>query len=307
MIMSKKLLIFLFFYPFIASSQEISVRRIQQITGPEAGELVISAVSPDGRNLLVSSSDFRGLKIIDIRKKRITEIAKDAGAGYEPVFSPDGNKIYFRSDEYRNYRKYSALYEYDRSAAVKTLVEPASRGLGSPVISGSEVVYLADGKRRSGSTLKESGAKELNGIYVSLEDLVPVLYSGGKRKEIKPNGDGNYIWVSLSPDKKKLLYNFRGTSTFVSDTAGTVLYELGRVNGPKWIDNNLIAGMNDEDDGTRVLRSDIICYSLKTNKLYNLTNTAESIEMYPFPVSSKNRIAYQTLKGELYIINIKIR
>lgn len=305
--MKKKLWIFLLFFPFIASSQEISVRKIQQITGTKAGELVLSGVSPDGKNLLASSSDFRGLKIIDVKRKRIKEITNDAGAGYEPLFSPDGNKVYFRSDEYRNFRKYSALYEYDRTVEVKTLVEPPSRGLGSPVISQSEIIYIADGKRRTRTTGKDDGGKGDNGTYVTLEDLVPVLYSGGKRKEIKPNGDGNYIWTSLSPDRKKLLYNFRGTSTFVSDTAGNILQELGRVNAPRWIDNNLIAGMNDEDDGTRVLRSDIICYSLKTNKLYNLTNTVESIEMYPFPFSGKNKVAFQTLTGELYIMNIKIR
>jgi Tol biopolymer transport system component len=305
--MKKKLWFFFLFFPFIASSQEISVRKIQQITGTKDGELVLSGVSPDGKHILASSSDFRGLKIIDVKRKRIKEIAIDAGAGYEPAFSTDGNKIYFRSDEYKNYRKYSTLYEYDRTVEAKSQVEPASRGLGSPVISGSEVIYMADGKRRTRSTGKDVGGKGDSYIYVSLEELVPVLYSGGKRKEVKPNGDGNYIWASLSPDRKKLLYNFRGTSTFVSDTAGNILQELGRVNAPRWIDNNLIAGMNDEDDGTRVLRSDIICYSLKTNKLYNLTNTVESVEMYPFPLTGKNRVAFQTLKGELYIMNIKIR
>jgi Tol biopolymer transport system component len=96
--MKKKLWVFLLFFPFIASSQEISVRKIQQITGTKDGELVLSGVSPDGKHLLASSSDFKGLKIIDLKRKRIKEIANDAGAGYEPVFSPDGNKIYFRSD-----------------------------------------------------------------------------------------------------------------------------------------------------------------------------------------------------------------
>lgn len=303
----KKLCLFLLVFPTLAYSQEISVRRTEQITKASAGELVISGVSPDGRHMLASSLDFRGLKIIDLKKKRIMEVTSDAGAGYEPVFSPDGDKIYFRSDEYRNLRKYSSLHEYTRSTGKTSLVEPPTRGLGSPAISGGKVIYLADGRQKARITGKDGSQKGGADLFVMLEDLVPVLYSNGIRKELKPNGEGNYIWASLSPDRTKLVYNFRGTSTFVSDTSGRILADLGRLDAPGWINNYLIAGMNDEDDGTRVLRSDICCYSLKTNKLYNLTSTENAIEMYPRPVPGKSCIAFQTLTGELFLMHFKIR
>lgn len=294
-------------FPVLASSQEIKVRRTEQITKSAAGELVISGVSPDGRLILASSSDFRGLKIIDLKKKRIQDVTSDAGAGYEPVFSPDGDKIYFRSDEYRNLRKYSSLHEYTRSTGKTSLVEPSTRGLGSPAISGGKIFYLADGRQKARITGPDESQKGGTNLFVILEDLVPVLYSNGIRKELKPNGEGNYIWASLSPDRTKLLYNFRGTSTFVCDTSGMILAELGRLNAPRWISDYLIAAMNDQDDGTRVIRSDICCYSMKTNILYNLTRTEDTIEMYPRPIPGRNRIAFQTLTGELFLMHIKIR
>jgi WD40 repeat protein len=293
--------------PALASSQELKVRRIEKITGSEKGELSVSGVSPDGKYILASSTDFRGLKLIDLRRKRILDITGNPGSGYEPVYSADGEKIFFRSDEYRERKKYSSLNEYIISTGKTSNVEPLSRGLGSPAISGDMVAYTVEGKRKIRMTGTSESIKGDNGTFLLLEDLVPVLYSGGKRKEIKPNGEGNYIWVSLSPDRKKILYNFRGSSSFISDTAGNILTEIGRLNAPRWINDDLIVGMNDEDDGNRILSSDIICYSMKSHQKYNLTNTLDTVEMYPFPVPGRNKLVFQTLKGELFIIHYKIK
>jgi hypothetical protein len=169
------------------------------------------------------------------------------------------------------------------------------------------MIYQVDGNRKTRMTGMAERVKGDNGTFVLLERLVPVLYSNGRRKELKPNGEGNYIWASLSPDRRMLLYNFRGTSTFISDTAGNILTEIGRLNAPRWINDNLIVGMNDEDDGYRVLRSDIIIYSLKTNQLYNLTKTGEIVEMYPYPIPGKSHVAFQTLNGELFLLHLKIK
>ncbi|MCU0460609.1 MAG: hypothetical protein MUF36_01140 [Bacteroidales bacterium] len=303
----KHLWLILVLFPVLASSQEVKVRRIEKLTGSEKGELTLSGISPDGKYILVSSADFIGLRILDLKKKTITEIASDPGSGYEPVFSPDGRKIFFRSDEYRNYRKYSSMIEYDLSTGKTKPIEPPSRVLVSPAVSGDIISYVVEGKRKAIDMETSDIAKGDNGTFLLLEDLVPVLYSDGKRKEVKPNGEGNYIWASLSPDRTKILYNYRGTCTFISDTAGNILQETGRLNAPKWINDNLIAGMNDEDDGTRILRSDIMCYSMKTKMLYNLTRTEDVAEMYPYPFAGKNRIACQTLNGELYLIYFRIK
>lgn len=303
----KHLWLILALFPVLASSQEIKVRRIEKLTGTENGELTLSGVSPDGKYILVSSADFKGLRILDLKKKTISEIASDPGSGYEPVFSPDGRKIYFRSDEFRNYKKYSSMNEYDVSTGKTTIVEPSSRVLVAPSISGDILTYVVEGKRRTIVAETGEDVKGDNGTFLLLEDLVPVLYSGGKRKEVKPNGTGNYIWASLSPDRTKILYNYRGTCTFISDTAGNILQEIGRLNAPKWINDYLITGMNDEDDGTRVIRSDIMCYSMKTKKLYNLTRTEDIAEMYPYPFAGKTRIAYQSLTGELYLLYFRIK
>lgn len=303
----KKLLLILILIPSLSKSQEIKVRRTVNLTGTFSGELAISGVSPDGRFILATSPDFRGLRMLDLRRKTIREVADDAGAGFEPGFSADGKKIYFRSDEYKNMRKYSSLYEYDLEEGSRSQVEPAVRRLGSPVISGDKLIYTVEGVQKSVGAVKSGMQMAQNNLYVILEDLVPFLCKNGVKKAFKPSGDGNYIWVSLSPDMTKVLYNYNGKGTFVADTSGLILADMGRLDAPKWINDNLIAGMNDRDDGSRVLSSDICCYSLKSRKLYNLTNTEDIIEMYPSPLPGKNRIAFQTPDGEIFLMYIRIK
>jgi Tol biopolymer transport system component len=143
--------------------------------------------------------------------------------------------------------------------------------------------------------------------FVVIEDLVPVLYAGGERKPLRPNGDGYYIWVSLSPDKTKIVYSFQGQNTFICNREGRILYDAGKINAPKWLNDNIIIGMDDKDDGHRVVSSEIVYYSLPAEKRSYLTATGTRSEMYPFPVSGGKKLAFCTDGGEIYIMKIRVR
>jgi Tol biopolymer transport system component len=303
----KSLVVFLIFITGIVQAQNVKVLKSEQLTSLKDGEFIISAVSPDNKSILASFPGFKGLYVIDINLKKILRISDLPGAGYEPCFSDDGSRIFFRSDEFIGAKKYSSLSEYDLKTGKTTLIENKSRELTSPVMLNNQLNYSVEGNRRVrvvGSGIMKSAS---SGIYVLLENLKPVLYADGKRTQITPNGEGNYIWVSLSPDKTKLLYNFGGRGTFVSDLDGRIIADLGKFQAPHWLNNFIIIGMNDKDDGYRVLSSDIVYYSLVTRKLTNLTSTSDNIEMYPIPFADGDKVIYQTLKGELFIMYLNIK
>jgi hypothetical protein len=303
----KASVIFLLFITGMVQAQTVKVLRTDQLLSLKDGEFIVSAVSPDDKNVLVSYPAFKGLFIIDIIQNQIHEISDQPGAGYEPCFSADGSKVFFRSDEFVGLKRYSSLSEYDLRSRKKRIIENKSREITSPVIINNQLIYSVEGKRKE-SVLGSNNLKSKTGnIYVALENLTPVLYINGNRKPITPNGEGNYIWVSLSPDKTMLLYNFRGSGTYVSGLDGIILYDLGRLNAPKWLNNQMIVGMDDKDDGYRVLSSDIICYSLITKLKTNLTSTSDKTEMYPLPFNDGNKIIYQTVKGELFIMYLSIK
>jgi hypothetical protein len=303
-IRNKICLFILLLVPLISYPQEIKVLKSERIAKSLNGPLTSSAVSPDGNSLLITGEGFRGLYLYDLRNGRSKLICSDPGAGYKPVFSSNGDKIWYRSDEYSGMMKYSSMTEYDITSGKSKIIQEKSRNLSPPLIVNDRLVYSVEGKQVKNTAALKSGEE---GVYVVLEDLVPVIYINGTGKKLKPNGEGNYIWVSLSPDRTRLLYNFQGTSAWVCDLEGNIIASAGRINSPHWLNNDLIVGMNDRDDGYRVLSSDIVCYSLKSGKTSLLTDTRDTIEMYPMPFPGGERIVYQTVTGELYIMHINIR
>ena len=86
-----------------------------------------------------------------------------------------------------------------------------------------------------------------------------------------------------------------------------ILYDAGKINAPKWLNDNIIIGMDDKDDGHRVVSSEIVYYSLPAEKRSYLTATGTRSEMYPFPVSGGKKIAFCTDGGEIYIMKIRVR
>jgi hypothetical protein len=303
----KPIFFFLILITGIVQAQDIKVIAVEQISSLKVGEYILSAVSPDGNNVLASSPGYKGLVLIDISSKQIRKITDEAGAGYEPAFSNDGAKVFFRSDEFVGLKRYFSLKEYDIVNGKTEMLENKSRELTSPFTLNNKLIYSIGGRLKE-RTIGSGTMKKLQpDICVILENLTPVLFIDGLRKPIIPSGEGNYIWVSLSPDKTKLLYNYRGSGTYICTLDGIILDDLGRMNAPRWLNNQIIVGMNDKDDGYRILSSDIICYSLVTKQKTNLTSTSDKIEMYPMPVTESNKIVYQTLTGELFIMYLNIK
>lgn len=299
-----------FFFLFLTGTihgQIIKVLNITQLTNIKEGEFVVSGVSENGNTILASNPGYKGLYSIDINLKKIQKISDLPGAGYQPCFSSDQSKIYFRTNEFISMKRYSSLSEFDVTTGKTELLENKSREIITPIISGNRLIYSVDGIKKEKSVGSGNRKSSSDDVYIVLENLIPVLYINGIGKKVTPNGEGNYIWVSLSPDKTKILYNFGGRGTFVCTLEGKIVAGLGKVNAPQWLNAEIVIGMNDTDDGYRVLSSDIVSYSLSTKQLTNLTSTKENIEMYPMPFTNGNRLVYQTLNGELFIMYLSIK
>jgi hypothetical protein len=143
--------------------------------------------------------------------------------------------------------------------------------------------------------------------FLVIEEMIPVLYRGEERKPLMPNGEGFYIWASLSPDGSMILYNYQGRGTYICDTSGKVLHDVGRMNAPKWLGNTIVVGMDDKDDGHMITSSELVYYSLPDKKRMLLTETENRSEMYPFPFDGGNKIAFSTDKGEIWVMKIRVR
>ena len=116
-------------------------------------------------------------------------------------------------------------------------------------------------------------------LRVDNENLDLNLYRNGKKIVLKPHGDVNYIWSSLSPNQKYILFNtLHGTA--ICDLTGKELVNLGNINAPVWYGNDYVVGMNDQHDGYFITSSEIMMASLDGVERVALTK-AEDMGYYP--------------------------
>jgi Tol biopolymer transport system component len=295
------------FLSLSVSGQELRMRSVTKVRPDDNRKYMLTGTIPGSRFLLVTEEGYAGLCLLDSKGGKIRQISSDAGAGYEPAVTEDGKSVIYRSDTFSEQKKYTSLYKYDLETGKTATLMDKERGVLPAAVSGNRVLIKSDNRssvETSGSELPKGGGDD---VFIVIEDLVPVLYAGGERKPLRPNGEGYYIWASLSPDKSKIVYSFQGLNTFICNREGRILYDAGRINAPKWLNDNIIIGMDDKDDGHRVVSSEIVYYSLPAEKRIYLTDTGNRSEMYPFPVSGGKKLAFCTDEGEIYMMKIRVR
>ena len=302
--MRKFVLLFFISFSFLAA-QNVSVEKVERITDSDM-EFYYPQFSPDGNELLLTSENYSGLWLYNLNENRVEELNDFNGAGYQAKFTNDGSSVIFRADEFDGLKKYSSLIMQNLQSKEKKTLKERSRHLTTAEVVNNKAVFLED-KNLQSVEVETNLNKTFNEeeISVLIEDQKIALVQNGEKKILSPLGDGNYVWASVSPDNAKLLFNFVGRGTFISDLDGNILNEIGYANAPKWSDDGkFIVYMKDYDDGQRFTDSEIYAYSLESGREFQLTDSEEEIEMYP--VWDKNRVAYNTINGQIFVMELKI-
>ncbi len=257
----------------------------------------------DGDKLLYTASGFSGLNMVELSTKQLTEISKDAGAGFEPQFSTDNSRIFYRKTTFDNNRRFNAVQSYDLKTKGNSELLTPQRMLNKiyPLTNG---VIAFSGKNILRATATKSNATPV--VVSANEDLKIMLYNG-KITYLNPLNmpEPRYIWVSLSPDSKKILFTAAGKGTYICDLNGKILNSLGSVNAPVWFNDNFVVAMEDKDDGHRVISSKIVMISV-AKKTKTEISTPDKISMYPTASGKANRIAYHTENGEIEVVDVKM-
>lgn len=141
-------------------------------------------------------------------------------------------------------------------------------------------------------------------LRVDNENLDLNLYRNGEKVVLKPHGDVNYIWSSLSPDQTMILFNTK-FGTAVCDLNGKEIINVGNVNAPVWFGNDYIVGMNDQHDGYYFTSSNIVIASVDGSERQELTNP-EEMGYYPDVDAKSGRIVYHTEKGQIRLMQLNL-
>jgi len=299
----RKILLFFVLLGQFVSAQQIEVQSTVLIKSTETGGLYHPAFSPSGDYLLVTAENYAGLKMYSLGTKSLKTITPDAGAGYEVQISADGNTIVYKKTEFVRNLRNNSLISYSRSTGSQTqLVAPTREPITSRFAANKPLFVKGNKLVRNNISTAETTP------VICIEDQKMVLYTAAKRRVLTPNGPlDSYIWPSISPDHKNIAYTVAGKGTFVCRIDGTNVKSLGKLNAPVWLNNQWIVGMDDKDDGEKLLSSTLVALSINGKVRQTITTPTGKMAMYPAASADGKRIAFNTDKGELYLLDIQIK
>ena len=235
-------------------------------------------LAPSGDYVLLSKYNNQGISKLNLKTKQVKTVTDAKGAGYNTLMLENGD-ILFRevsSDPSRNVtiKKYS-----EKTEQTKTIVASTQENI-LPV-----------------------NATAADKIQTN-QDFLLQLTMDGKTSILAPLGeDVRYLWPSLSPDGKQIVFVASGIGCYICGTDGKNATELGQLRAPKWLGNNIIVGQRDSDNGEVVTASHIIAKNIQTKDEQVLTNDS-TIAMNPSVSKACDKILFSTPQGQAFIIHL---
>ena len=194
-------------------------------------------------------------------------------------------------------------------------------GISAALMASADIRVLSDVKLGEGYFPRFADAETVtylafeNADYITLDDDASIrvdnenldlnLYRNGEKVVLKPHGDANYIWSSLSPDQTMILFNTK-YGTGICDLNGNEIINLGQdFDAPVWYGNNYVVGMDDNHDGYFNIESSIMMASVDGTIVQRLTSP-EGFGMYPDVDAESGRIVYNTEDGEIRLLQLNL-
>lgn len=268
-------------FTMAANAQVLNVTSVQQLDVP-AGDVKVAGIAPDGSYILLTTGSNQGLKQFNLADKTMVTLSEAPGAGYNANISADGQTVVYRETSYDANRL-------------------RQMGLKSHNVASGQKQQLVK-KTRSSRKLAVSGNLVAARPTCSIEDRQLMITIGGTTTQLSPLGtDKSYIWPSISPNGKKVLFYVCGVGAYVCNIDGSAIRFLGHnLRAPKWYNDSVVIGMNDKDNGETVISSEIVAVNLN-GQTQVLTGGIDA--MYPYACNGK--IVCSGLNGETYMINIQ--
>jgi hypothetical protein len=288
-------------------AQDLKIGPTETIHDQRQGSYYFPVFSADGAQILFTTLGFSGLWSMDWASREIRQVSNADGSGYMPIPLKSG-AIIFREDTYIQNLKYSSYKLYDpRSEIVKNLVEPG-RFLSAPQLTSKGLHYLENGiiklaKADGPGSVSKAGKEIL--LFNDMSELR--LLIDGSEQRLTPRGSGTYIWSKLSPSMDKILFTKVGEGTYVCDLEGVITAEIGFASAGQWSpDGKFIVYMKETDDGKRFTHSEIWIATSDGSKYWQVTQTPDTIEMYPQWSPRGDGVVYHTVEGTILKTHISI-
>ena len=286
----------------LAFSQGIKMVSNEQIPIMESEDGCLPIMSPTGDYLILAGNDTQGLKKYDLATKKLTTLTTEKAVGVQ--ISSDGSTVVYRSKNYEGKLRYTSLKSIQLETGEKEELIKNTRDLEGVNVKQGTVLAVNKDKMVS----KRVSGEKLESIPVvpSIKDGQLYITEKGKTRLLSPAGTNvNYLWPSVSPDGKKLLYYVMDQGqAYVSNSDGTNPVSLGILRAPKWMGNDWVVGMVDYDNGEVVTSSEIVGVAADGTQRTVLTDDSV-IALYPSASADASKIVYTTNDGKVFLMKIE--
>lgn len=288
-------------------AQLVNVTSINEVNIPKGTEAGYYTLSPNGDFVLLTDFGRNGLQKLDLTTNQITTISNAPGAGYNAKVLNDGETVVYRETSFTkdNLRKNALLSKNLTTGETKTIVK-ATRDLQGVTVKNGNVYAIEKGKLKTKQLNKAAKVAKQTPV-VSINNRQLMITVNGRTSTLSPNGTKqSYLWPSVSADGSHILYYVAGRGAYTCDINGNNVKFQGTLRAPKWYSNEIIIGMQDEDNGHFTTSSVVIAKNIKSGIEQTLTDNSV-IAMYPTSNLKGNKILFSTPEGKAYIINVNTK
>ena len=195
-------------------------------------------MSADGQWLLYSPTEGTSLMLKNLATGAVTTVATTGYPGFDAIVASDGKVYYVTQQRKKNGLLYRTGHCYDPATGKDRVVLKAQHGRVQPLHAASGVVI--NGEHR----IYRSSAQVGSYCYTRGDSLLVVDPAGVTRALQPVAGSNGYLWASLSPDGRRVLFEAAGKGLMVCDLNGALLANLGQFLMPCWYDNDYIVAMS---------------------------------------------------------------
>ena len=287
----------------MAFSQRVEVISNEEIPVSASNGYLNSVLSPSGDYVLVTKVNG-DLQKYDLTTKKLTTVLPDIGINHAVQISSDGSTIVYQEKKYINKLRYTTLKTRNLDTGEETTLIKETRDLEGVSMKEGTVLAVENGKLKT----KEVAGKKLavTPPITSIQQGQLYITVGNDRRQLSPAGTSvSYLWNSVSPDGTKILYYvIEHGKAYVCDIDGSNPASLGVLRAGKWMGNNWIIGMVDQDNGEVLTASKIVVAAADGTSRTYLTDDSV-IATNPTASADASKIVYNTADGRIFLMKIK--
>lgn len=235
---------------------------------------------------------------MDVRKLEVN--------GFKAFLNEEGDVIIYIDDLSKDFKTYHLKQQKQGCLGLssKGLIVHSMRGNNSVIHDRRNLICFLEidvkgGKQRHHEFREEVYAyssSDLQSIHIRKNDSLTI---------INPVANTSYINVSLSPDRRHILFRASGRGVYVTNLEGHILFTSTKGQFPTWVNNNRILMAEVKDNGHHYLSSQLFLVDLGTEQRKDIVLKENLIPLFPSSTDNGRKIVFNTPENHIYLVDIQ--